>query len=403
MNYLLFDEPELRKRLLPLTFTRPVGQIRFGITTIAEKWQHFLHLEPAYFTEIYLQKKYSSVWAEDNLLINGGVCPTKDLVAAIHALHLGETLVKDDMLIAVRTNAPLYEPSEIVSLKNQKPAHRYEGSVTCLRQLSDIFAWNGAQIRSDFEWITAGRISESITDPHTVIYHPEQVFLEPGAHTRACILNAEKGPIYIGKDAEIQEGSIIRGPFALGDESVVALGAKMRGDITVGPNCKVGGEISNSILFGNSNKGHEGYLGNSILGEWCNLGADTNTSNLKNDYGMVKQWNYAENNYADTGRQFVGLVMGDHSKAGINTMFNTGTVVGVSANIFGGDFPPKHVPSFTWGGAAGLDIYRLDKALQVAERVLERKNLPLTPEDRDILSHVFHLTHGSKQPIGFRK
>ncbi|MCU0354028.1 MAG: glucose-1-phosphate thymidylyltransferase, partial [Cytophagales bacterium] len=230
-------------------------------------------------------------------------------------------------------------------------------------------------------------------DRHTVVYNPEQVFLEPGARVRACILNADTGPIYIGKDADIQEGSIIRGPFAIGTESVVALGAKLRGDITVGPYCKVGGEISNSVLFAHSNKGHEGYLGNSVLGEWCNLGADTNNSNLKNDYGTVKQWSYAHNDFVDTGRQFVGLVMGDHSKAGINTMFNTGTVVGVSANVFGGDFPPRHVPSFTWGGAAGLEVYRLDKALATAERVLARRNLPLTDTDRQILTHVFKLTH----------
>jgi UDP-N-acetylglucosamine diphosphorylase/glucosamine-1-phosphate N-acetyltransferase len=404
MNYILFDETHLRAALLPLTFTRPVGQIRLGIVTIAEKWQHFLQATPNYLTEIYLQKRYIPVWQADNLLINGGICPTAELVEALHELQPGEALTTGNgELIGLRTSAQLSSPAEIISLQKQKPARSYTGPVTVLRQLSDIFLLNGAQIRADYQWLTAGRTSAPITDPHTITYNPAQIFLEAGAQTRACVLNAEKGPIYIGRNADIQEGSLIRGPFAIGEQSVVALGAKMRGDITVGPHCKVGGEISNSVVFGYSNKGHEGYLGNSVIGEWCNLGADTNTSNLKNDYGIVKQWSYVENNYVDTGRQFIGLVMGDHSKAGINTMFNTGTVVGVSANIFGGDFPPKHVPSFTWGGATGLDVYRLDKALLVAERMQERKNLPLSPQERDILSHVFHLAHGSKQPIGFRR
>ncbi len=403
MNYILFDDPQVRRALLPLTFTRPIGQICLGIGTIAEKWQHFLQATPSYLTEIYLQKKYIPEWKADNLLISGAICPTADLVRVIRELKPGEALVNEEELVAVRTGTWLKEPSEIVSFKNQKPARIYEGPVTRLRSLSDIFLLNGAQIRFDYQWITEGRLSEPINDPHTIIYNESRIFLEPGAKTRACVLNADTGPIYIGKDADIQEGSIIRGPFALGQESIVALGSKMRGDISIGSYCKMGGEISNSVIFGYSNKGHEGYLGNSVVGEWCNLGADTNTSNLKNDYGVVKQWNYAENDYVNTGRQFVGLVMGDHSKAGINTMFNTGTVVGVSSNVFGGDFPPKHVPSFAWGGAAGLDIYRLDKALEVAQRVLERKKLPLTAADREILTHVFHLTHGNKQPIGFRK
>jgi len=403
MNYILFDEPRTRQALLPLTFTRPISHIRLGIVTIAEKWQHFLQVTPGYFTEIYLQKKYTHDWLADNLLINGAVCPDHDLVKAIRNLQPGESIHSEGELIALRTGTRLQEPAEIVSLVNQKPVTAYTAPITRLRNLCDIFLLNGAQIQADYQWLTEGRISEPVNDPHTVMYNASAIFLEPGANTRACILNAESGPIYIGKNAHIQEGSIIRGPFAIGQESVVALGAKMRGDITVGPHCKVGGEISNSVIFGYSNKGHEGYLGNSVLGEWCNLGADTNTSNLKNDYSTVKQWSYEAGDYKDTGRQFVGLVMGDHSKAGINTMFNTGTVVGVSANIFGGDFPPKHVPSFTWGGATGLDIYRLDKALAVAERVLERRNLALDEINRDLLTHIFQLTHGQKHSIGFRR
>jgi UDP-N-acetylglucosamine diphosphorylase/glucosamine-1-phosphate N-acetyltransferase len=362
--------------------------------TIAEKWQHFLQAAVGYATTSYLSGKYKCEWEGDNLLVNGAVCPDAPLVAAIRELPLGHSLTEPDGTpIALRINGVLPDYGLIPDWSRQHPSRVYDQPFTKVRRLTDLFLLNGPQIRADFAWLTAGRASQPIADRHTVVYNPEQVFLEPGARVRACILNADTGPIYIGKDADIQEGSIIRGPFAIGTESVVALGAKLRGDITVGPYCKVGGEISNSVLFAHSNKGHEGYLGNSVLGEWCNLGADTNNSNLKNDYGTVKQWSYAHNDFVDTGRQFVGLVMGDHSKAGINTMFNTGTVVGVSANVFGGDFPPRHVPSFTWGGAAGLEVYRLDKALATAERVLARRNLPLTDTDRQILTHVFKLTH----------
>lgn len=396
MNYILFDDPVVHGALLPLTYTRPISHIRIGIVTIAEKWLHFLQEEVSYLTEDYLQKKYISRWSNDNLLINGSLCPDQNLTTAIQELAPGESLQCGNVLIALRIPYPLKDCREVITEVGTTTTHTYTGPLIQVRQLSDIFLLNGSQIRSDYAWITEGRISREVTDPHTIMYNSSQIFLEEGAKTKACILNADNGPIYIGKDADIQEGSIIRGPFAIGESSIVALGAKMRGEITIGPHCKIGGEVSNSILFGFSNKGHDGYLGNSILGEWCNLGADTNTSNLKNDYGAVKQWSYVENDFVDTGRQFVGLVMGDHSKAGINTMFNTGTVVGVNANIFGGNFPPKHVPSFTWGGADGLDIYRLDRALEVALRVLERKAIPLTPEDREILTYIFHTTHGKQ-------
>ncbi len=395
MNYILFDDTVGRVHLLPLTFTRPIGMIRVGIVTIVEKWQHFLHTTPSILTESYLQTRFSAQFSADNLYINGSVCPDTNLIEAIQNLQPDQKLLYNKELIAVRTSQTLQTPTELSAFADsviQTTCH-YTLPITQIRNLCDIFVYTGAQIQADYQWLTANRTSAAITDTHTVVYNPKDVFLEEGVQTRACILNAETGPIYLGKGAEIQEGSLIRGPFALGEQSVVAMGSKIRGDSTVGPYCKIGGEISNSVILGYSNKGHEGYLGNSILGEWCNLGADTNTSNLKNDYGQVKQWSYATNNFEDTGRQFVGLVMGDHSKAGINTMFNTGTVVGVSANIFGGDFPPKYIPSFSWGGAARLEVYRLDKALAVAKRVMQRRGIPLTVEDQNILSHIFQQTH----------
>ena len=263
-----------------------------------------------------------------------------------------------------------------------------------IRHLWDIFVENAEQIRADFSRITAGRTSEPITDPFTRCYAPENVFIEPGATIRAAILNAENGPIYIGRDATISEGSIVIGPFSLGEGSTVNWGGKMRANTTIGPYCKVGGEIGNSVFLGYSNKGHDGFLGNSVIGEWCNLGANVNNSNLKNDYSNVKIYSYATHQLEDTGRAFCGLTMGDYTKAGISTMFNTGTVVGVSVNVFGGGFQYKHIPSFSWGGAAdGFTTYRLDKALQVAAEAYGRRNRVFDDLDRNILKAIFDRSH----------
>jgi UDP-N-acetylglucosamine diphosphorylase/glucosamine-1-phosphate N-acetyltransferase len=401
MNCILFDDPLIRRALLPLTFTRPVSGIRTGIVTIVEKWQHFLSGKPSFLTEAYLQTKFPQVSATNNLYINGAVCPDEALTRSVLTLKMGENLVQNGLLIAFRTEQVFDSPVKLIQAIDTNQGRSYDGELAVLRQPYDIFVGNGAQIKSDFAWITSGRESTPANDPYTRIYNAEQVFIEEGASVIAAVLNAQSGPIYIGKNAQVQEGSLIRGAFAIGEGSMLCMGSKMRGDITIGPGCKIGGEVSNSIVFGNSNKGHEGYLGNSVLGEWCNLGADTNTSNMKNDYGTVKIWSYAQNTLVDTGRQFCGLLMGDHSKAGINTMFNTGTVVGVSANIFGGDFPPKHVPSFTWGGAQGLEVFRLDKALEVAGRVMQRRNQPLEATDTAILTEIFNQTHQPTRRIGF--
>jgi UDP-N-acetylglucosamine diphosphorylase/glucosamine-1-phosphate N-acetyltransferase len=401
MSYILFDDQHIRLSLLPLTFTRPISEIRIGVLKITEKWERLLQRSVSHVTESYLQEKYPQRQSANDTLINGAVCPDEDLVKAVVGLKTGEKLMSGEILVAYKPESIPTDLTDISQIPTIKILD-YEAPITIIRQLTDIFVYNGDQIRADFARLTKGRTSAPITDPYTYVYNPEQVFLEEGADIKASVLNAEKGPIYISKNAQSQEGSVIRGPFVLGESSIVSMGSKMRGDITIGPFCKLGGEVSNSVVFGHSNKGHEGYLGNSVLGEWCNLGADTNTSNMKNDYGIVKQWNYAEETFKETGRQFVGLVMGDHSKAGINTMFNTGSVVGVSANIFGGDFPPNFVPSFSWGGAKGLEIYQLDKALEVANRAMERRELSLSEIDRNILTAIFHLTHSHRKPIGFR-
>jgi UDP-N-acetylglucosamine diphosphorylase/glucosamine-1-phosphate N-acetyltransferase len=380
MNVVLFDNPAVRLNLLPLTYTRPVAALRVGILTLAEKWAHELNGSVSYLTEAYLQEKFPCTRTADNLFIEGSLCPNAQLVEAIASLKTGEGLQQDNRVLAFRAaneDAPV----------NYRP---YPDAVLHIDQLWKIFQHNAAELQQDFIRLTTRRTSAPVTDPHTRLYNPQNIFLEEGVHIKAAVLNAEEGPIYLGRNTVVQEGALIKGPFALCEGAHVNMGAKMRGDTTVGPYCKVGGEISASVIMGYSNKAHDGFLGHSVIGEWCNLGADTNTSNLKNNYEPVKLWNYAKGGFVQTGQQFCGLIMGDHSKCGINTMFNTGTVVGVSANIFGDGFPRNFIPSFSWGGAAGFTTYQLDKALQTAARVMERRNQKLTDVDTRLLTHVFN-------------
>ena len=388
-NLILFDDPAIRTALLPFTFTRPVAGIRVGIRTLAEKWAHSLDLTPSFLTPSYLQTKFPPTAGTDNLYVNGAVCPTKPFAEKLKGLKTGESLIAPGgLLLALRTGHTATEAVQLPHL----PQHTvtYAEPLTSIRHPWDIFVHNGDQIRADFTQMTAGRKSQPITDPFTRCYAPENIFVEPGAVIRASILNAEGGPIYIGRDATISEGSVVIGPFALGDGSTVNWGGKMRSNTTIGPFCKVGGEVGNSIFFGYSNKAHDGFLGNSVIGEWCNLGANVNNSNLKNDYTNVKLHSYATGQLEDTGRIFCGLMMGDFTKAGISTMFNTGTVVGVSSNVYGGGFQPKHIPSFSWGGIAdGFTTYRIDKALQVAREAFTRRGKVFDAVEEEILKHIF--------------
>ncbi|MDX5421602.1 MAG: GlmU family protein [Hymenobacteraceae bacterium] len=391
MNIILFDDSTIRQNLLPFTFTRPVAEIRVGILTIAEKWREFMGEAVSYLTQPYLQDKFSLYFDTRNVYINGAICPDEEIVAAIRDLKIGEALYHQGMLLAINgDNLELHDLEELVNYASTKMVEC--DSCTIIRDVWEIFQFNGQQIRSDFALITQGRQSQPVGDRHSIVYNEENIFIEEGVKIRAAILNAENGPIYLGKNAQVHEGAVIRGPFALGEESHVNVGGKMRGDVTIGPFCKVGGEVAASVIFGYTNKGHEGYLGNSVLGEWCNIGADTNTSNLKNNYAEVKIWNYAKGGFKNTGQQFCGLMMGDHSKCGINTMFNTGTVVGVSANIFGAGYPRNFIPSFSWGGASGFETFQLRKACEVAEKVMERRHKDLDEVERAILAHVFEQT-----------
>ncbi|HZY81409.1 MAG TPA: GlmU family protein [Cyclobacteriaceae bacterium] len=383
MNVVLFDDPVLRGQLLPLTFTRPVASIRVGILTIAEKWKTRLPADVSFSTQPYLDKKFPHVITPDNYWINGAVCPDDAFIAVLRILKPNDAIEKNGRILAVRTGDD--EVPEVIT----GTVHPYPADVTLIDHPWKIFNYNGAQIRADFELITKGRTSLPIADKATVVYNESNVFVEEGVTFKAAILNAENGPIYLGKNAQVLEGAIIRGPFALCDRSIVNMGAKMRGDTTIGPDCKVGGEIANSVMFGNSNKSHEGYLGNSVLGEWCNLGADTNTSNMKNTYDVVKLWSIAKKEFLQTGLYFCGLIMGDHSKAGINTMFNTGTVVGVNCNVLGGGYPPNYIPSFSW---AGENTYDIEKALATAERAMGRRHYQITDDDRSIIREVYKQT-----------
>jgi UDP-N-acetylglucosamine diphosphorylase/glucosamine-1-phosphate N-acetyltransferase len=394
MNIILFDDPVIRQNLLPLTFTRPVAEIRTGILTIAEKWQELTRQVVSSLTQDYLKAKYIPYFdSSHNCYINGAVIPSVELIDELKNLAYGESFWKGDTLVAFNGGSEQLENLvELIDRAGQTPKLTFEGEVLMIREVWEIFVHNGREIRSDFKLLTKGRKSQPVNDKFTAVYNEENIFIEEGAKIRAAVLNAEDGPIYIGKNAQVQEGALIKGPFALCEGSHVNMGAKMRGDVTVGPQSKVGGEISASVILGYSNKGHDGFLGNSVIGEWCNLGADTNTSNLKNNYAQVKLWNYARGGFKNTGEQFCGLIMGDHSKCGINTMFNTGTVVGVSANIFGTGFPRNFVPSFSWGGASGFETYQLRKVYEVAEKVMERRHKALDETEKNILTEIFNQT-----------
>ncbi|MEW7291543.1 GlmU family protein [Aquimarina sp. 2304DJ70-9] len=384
MNYILFDGAS-RDALLPFTYTRPVADIRIGILTIREKWEKYLGYTTSTVTEEYLSEKFPMVELEENIMINASYLPSNDLVDTIKNLKTDQAIFNNEEPIAfyVKEDQEVdFDSYEVI---------QFESDMFTVKNTWDIFSKNEEAIKNDFKVLTEDRKSVPIPKSNHVIA-PENIFLEEGAKLEFTTLNASNGPIYIGKDAEIMEGSIIRGPFALCDHATIKMGAKIYGGTTIGPHSKVGGEVTNSVIFGYSNKGHDGFIGNSVLGEWCNLGADTNTSNLKNNYAPVRLWSYETEGFAKTGLQFCGLMMGDHSKCGINTMFNTGTVVGVNANIFGSGFPRNFIPSYSWGGSGGFTTYLTKKAFEVAKVVMSRRAIEFTEQDGKILEHVFEET-----------
>ncbi len=377
-NIILYDVAEVRDNLLPMTYTRPVAELRLGIDTIREKWERMFPGEYSYKVSAeYLAPKFPIKEADtlDDYYIASHVCPSPELVNAVETLPRGCRICVSGEEIARHG-------------KEAKETMEIDTEVTALRSLPDIFMLNGAVLASDFEALTAGRRSQPLSDTVTVIGDPSKVFLEEGAWVEAAVLNVQNGPIYIGRNSEVMEGTLVRGPLALCNDSHINMGTKVYGATTIGPWCKVGGELSNVVMIGYSNKAHDGFLGNAVIGEWCNLGADCVASNLKNDYTEIKLWNYPAHRFLRTGLQFCGLIMADHSKAGINTMFNTATVVGVGCNIHGSGFPRNFVASFSEGGAAGFSDVAMSKFFDIARRAMARRHVDLTQTDIDIFEAV---------------
>lgn len=394
LNIILFDT-DARNHLMPLTATRPMGELRLGILTLREKWERQLRATASYITQEYLQDKYPIRIEGENLIISSGYLPHEALCRRIESLDMNEALLNDGELIAARLDEDqfehLIEDEEVRELKGVELSPNIP--LVPLDRLWQLTRLNAEAITSDFALLTKGRNSQPISPTNRVLGAEALVFIEEGASVECCILNATDGPIYIGAGAQVMEGSMLRGPVSIGNQAIVKMGARIYGPTTIGPGCRVGGEIARSILQANSNKAHDGYLGDSVLGEWCNLGADTNTSNLKNNYGDIKLWDYVDERFMPTGQQFCGLFMGDHAKCGINTMFNTGTVVGSFANVFGAGYPRNFIPDFAWGGAeGGYRTYKFADACETAERVMARRGVAFTELDKAILFHIYDRT-----------
>lgn len=399
-NIILFGD-DTWFHLLPLTFTRPIGELRTGILTIREKWAHDLHDNISYITQDYLSEKYPVTIAKDNLLINSSFLPDTNLLSYITQLRPSQAIFWGNDLIAAHMSA-----EQIMSISDEKESWQNLSGpdLSVIKNLTlsrvtrpyHLFEYNDQELKKDFKRITEGRESQPISASNTV-FGRYPLFLEEGATIEASTINTNNGPVYLDKHSLVMEGTLIRGGLSLGNHGVIKMGSKIYGPTTIGPHCKAGGELNNVVMLGYSNKGHEGYLGNSVIGEWCNLGADTNSSNLKNDYGTVRMWSYVDKKFSDTGLTFCGLIMGDHSKTAINTMFNTGTVVGVGCNIYGAGFPRNFIPCFTKGGPQGLAKHQITEMLKSSDRMMARKNLSLSAHDIQIMEHIA-TNHDAMQP-----
>lgn len=398
-NIILFDKPDVRENLLPITFTRPISDIRIGITTIKEKWQrYFPEVSFSYWTTEYLHPKFSTIATDDNYFIAANIIPDNEIVETIKNLQSGEWLTANNGWDNIAFRGRLYD----FETQSSNKVTDYQHILTSIKWLYDIFSLNDKILHDDFLAITSKKESQPLSDTNTIIgnrYFEDgtpKIFVEEGAIVEGAFLNVNNGPIYIGKDCEIMEGSCIRAPFAACEHSIVNMGSKIYGATTLGPYCKVGGELNNVVMIGYSNKGHDGFLGNAVIGEWCNLGAGCSASNLKNDYTEIKLWNYPAHRFLRTGLQFCGLIMGDHSKAGVNSIFNTATVIGVGVNIHGTGFPRNFVPSFSEGSSAGFTDVSLAKFFAVAERVMARRNVKLTDTDKQIFQNIFDIADNYK-------
>ncbi len=394
---IIFIDDETHQSLLPLTFTRPTGAIRVGILSIADKWSLRLNLPYSFYCKPYLQTKFPLKLSDDNIVIFGGLLPGQDIINNLNNLKTGQGIFSNGQLLICRVTRAQFN-SVLLGKADFLEQILFEGKFESISHTYNIISKNKQEISNDFDLLTKGRVSEKLSSTVTIVgaeTNPElrkKIFLEPGAKVEYVMLNPAEGPVYIGRDTLVMEGSIIRGPFAMCEHSQVNMGSKIYGGTTLGPWCKAGGELNNSIMQGYSNKAHDGFLGDSFIGEWCNLGADTNTSNLKNDFAEVKLWDYQTSRFLKTGMQFLGLIMGDYSRCGINTMFNSGTVVGVACNLFGPGFPRNFIPSFAMGGAHGFKNNTLNDVFRTIKIAQERRNLNFTDTDAQILKEVFEIT-----------
>ncbi|WP_257668090.1 putative sugar nucleotidyl transferase [Parapedobacter tibetensis] len=390
MHVVLFDKANWRKGLYPLTLTRPVADLRVGILTIAEKWAKWLASPFSFLSEDYLAGKYPlGQIVDDVLLVSGNCCPDSRLSDAVLALRTGEALMAGNDFIALRMDSEALQHADSMEL-NSYTLISYTHDFVKINYPEDLFLNNGEQIRSDFELLTKGRTSAELSDSNRFIGN--NFFAEEGAKAECATFNSTMGPIYLDKNSEVWEGSLIRGAFALGEGSQIKMGTKVYSNVTVGPYSRVGGELNTCVIWGRSSKGHDGYLGSAVMGEWCNWGADTNNSNLKNNYKSVRLYDYSHSGYRDTGLQFCGTIMADHAKCAINTAFNTGTVIGVGASIFSTGMPPTFVPDFSWGGAEGFTTYQLDKMFETTKLVYDRRNQEFDETEKKLLETVFELT-----------
>ncbi|MBK9492368.1 MAG: GlmU family protein [Haliscomenobacter sp.] len=391
-HVILFDS-EVREQLLPLTFTRPVGDLRVGALTIREKWEKWLNAKVSFITQDYLASKFPIDYGDENIVINGSVMPSDRLIRLIRQMEFNEAYLKGEELIVAKLDREQLE--KLIHDEDIDQLHVYDIEDTPFLKIDhpwDIFMHNAAALEEDFQLLTQGRDSQPLSESNRIIGDPARIFLEEGAKVEGVSLNTVDGPIYVGKNAEIMEGSLIRGGLALGESAQIKMGTRLYGSNSFGPWSRIGGEVVNSVVQGYSNKAHDGFLGHSVIGEWCNIGADTNTSNLKNTYEEVRIWNYPTGQFLPTGVQFCGVIMADHVKVGINSMLNTGTVIGVGANIFGAGFPRAFVPSFAWGGAAGFTTFQLDKAFETAEAMMQRRGKEFDISERLILLRAFEDT-----------
>jgi UDP-N-acetylglucosamine diphosphorylase / glucose-1-phosphate thymidylyltransferase / UDP-N-acetylgalactosamine diphosphorylase / glucosamine-1-phosphate N-acetyltransferase / galactosamine-1-phosphate N-acetyltransferase len=386
-NLILFDDQPLREKLKPLTLTRPIASFRIGIDTIAEKWEAMLGLKSSVLTDEYLVRKFPCHYTNHNIYVNGSIIPDQNLVEIIGSLNTNEALYDGENLIAICTNTQLAYPI-VVDFSIIKKIVIATSSIA-IRQLSDIFIYNGKQLQADFQRITSTISSQKLSDRFTVLYNESNIFFGTNVSVKSAVLDATLGPIFIDDNATIEIGALLQGPCYVGKNSIISLGSKIRSNTTIGPYCKVGGEVSKSVIFGYSNKSHDGFMGCSVVGEWCNWGAGTNNSNLKNDYGMVSMYDYSKKNLEPTNQLFAGCIMGDYGKTAIGTNINTGTVIGVSCNLFQNGFPAKFVPSFTWGGSADASTrYKFVKAIEVIKATMLRRSVPLTDLDIEILNEI---------------